>query len=170
MQGWRGAGIAALALALALTAAAGAQAGGRDAGRPPAAGSGPGTTPATEQDVTAAAERLVERLYREHLDAVGGEGVSPLHPGRAGDFFIAPIAEAIARDGLQADPLFDAQDTDITELAIALDAEQPMLRGMITVNADFRNFGEPRRAVLRLRLRDGEPRIIRIEHPDWHFE
>lgn len=121
-------------------------------------------------DVVVAAERLVERLYREHLRALSGSFTSPLHPSRAGDFFAAPLAASIASEGLQADPLFDAQDADISGLQIALDPEQPMLRGMITVNADFRNFGYQRRAVVRLRVERAAPRIIRIEHEGWSFE
>lgn len=124
----------------------------------------------TPENVTLAAERLVRRLYEEHLRALTGAFTSPLHPTRAGDFFSAPLASSIAGNGLQADPLFDAQDSEITDLRIALDREQPMFRGMITVNADFRNFGHPRRAMVRLRVEDGAPRIIRIEHEGWAFE
>lgn len=122
------------------------------------------------QDVTVAAERLVQQLYDDHLRAMRGGFTSPLDPARAADFFTAPLADSIARDGLQADPLFDAQDAEITDLQVALDAEQPMFRGMITVNADFRNFGHPRRAVVLLRVEEGEPRVIRIEHEGWSFE
>lgn len=122
------------------------------------------------QDPALAAEQLVERLYNDHLRALSGDFTSPLHPARADAFFAAPLADRIARNGLGADPLFDAQDTDITGLHIALDPDQPMLRGMITVNADFENFGAPRRAVVRLRFEEGAPRIIRIEHEGWTFE
>lgn len=121
-------------------------------------------------DPTQEAERLVRRLYRDHLQSMTGSMTSPLHPERAAAFFTAPLAERIANEGLQADPLFDAQDSDITNLSIALDEERPMFRGLITVNADFHNFGQPRRAVVRLRYEEGEPRIIRIEHEDWAFE
>ncbi|WP_274426383.1 SH3 domain-containing protein [Chelativorans sp. YIM 93263] len=128
-------------------------------------------TPAASEtgDVVEMAERLVRRLYNDHLQAKSGGFTSPLNPSRAGDFFTAPLAESIARGELQADPLFDAQDSDITDLHISLDEERPMFRGLITVNADFRNFGHPRRAVVRLRVEDGEPRIIRIEHEGWSF-
>lgn len=122
------------------------------------------------QDVVVAAERLVEKLYREHLRALSGSSTSPLHSSRADEFFTAPLAASMASEGVQADPLFDAQDTDITDLEIALDPEQPMLRGMITVNADYRNFGYQRRAVVRLRVEGGSPRVIRIEHEEWSFE
>jgi hypothetical protein len=130
-----------------------------------------GPEPVAEmQDPALAAEQLVERLYNDHLRALSGDFTSPLHPARADAFFTAPLADRIARGRLGADPLFDAQDTDITGLRIALDTEQPMLRGLITVNANFRNFGAERRAVVRLRFEDGAPRIIRIEHEGWTFE
>ncbi|MFC4352020.1 hypothetical protein ACFOW6_10745 [Fodinicurvata halophila] len=116
------------------------------------------------------AERLVQRLYRDHLQSMTGNMTSPLALERAGDFFTAPLAERMASEGLQADPLLDAQDSDITNLDIALDEERPMFRGLITVNADFRNFGQSRRAVVRLRYEKGEPRVIRIEHEAWTFE
>lgn len=118
----------------------------------------------------AQAERLVQRLYKDHQRALSGAFTSPLDPARADAFFSRELAASIARGGLQADPLFDGQDTEITDLRIALDPDQPMFRGMITVNADFRNFGHPRRAVVRLRAQDGVPRIIRIEHEGWSFQ
>ncbi|WP_026988577.1 hypothetical protein [Fodinicurvata fenggangensis] len=121
-------------------------------------------------DPTQEAERLVQRLYRDHLESLSGNMTSPLAPSRADQFFTAPLADRIANEGLQADPLFDAQDSDITDLSIALDEDRPMFRGLITVNADFRNFGEQRRAVVRLRYEDGAPRVIRIEHEKWAFE
>ncbi|UUP18195.1 hypothetical protein [Nitratireductor thuwali] len=122
------------------------------------------------QDIVQAAERLVKRLYSDHIQAMAGGTTSPLHPSRASDFFAKPLAAKIAQSGLQADPLFDSQDAEITDLRIALDGERPMFRGLITVNADFRNFGHPRRAVVRLRVFEGMPRIIRIEHEEWVFQ
>lgn len=121
-------------------------------------------------DPTQEAERLVRRIYRDHLQSLTGSMTSPLHPSRAAEFFTAPLADRIANEGLQADPLLDAQDSDITDLSIALDEERPMFRGLITVNADFRNFGQQRRAIVRLRYEDDAPRVIRIEHENWTFE
>lgn len=122
------------------------------------------------QDVVEAAELLVQQLYSDHLRAMSDGSTSPLDPARAGDFFTAPLAAKMAREGLQADPLFDAQDAEITDLHVARDAEQPMFRGLVTVNVDFRNFGHPRRAVVLLRSEDGAPQVIRIEHENWSFE
>lgn len=48
-----------------------------------------------------------------------------------------------------------------------------MLRGMITIHADFHNFGQPQQAIIVLRidpaLEPPAPRIIRIEHDGWTF-
>lgn len=129
-----------------------------------------GAPAAQGEDPAVAGERLVRRLYNDHLRALSASFTSPLHPSRMGEFFSKPLIESRAGKPLQADPLFDAQDIDIADLRVALDAERPMFRGLITVNVDFRNFGHPRRAVVRLRYEDGEPRIIRIEHEGWSFE
>ena len=53
------------------------------------------------------------------------------------------------------------------------DPDQPMLRGMVTINVDMVNFGRPQRAVFRLRADPGQPgaplRIFRVEHEGWEF-
>lgn len=121
--------------------------------------------------VVAEARELVQRLYREHLDAWRGQAVTrPLHPSRVRDFFSAPLAATISDTRLQADPLFGAQDFEITDLDVRPDDGRAMFRGLITVNVDYRNFGHPHRAVVRLRVQRGGPRIIRIEHDGWHVE
>ncbi|WP_156953221.1 SH3 domain-containing protein [Afifella pfennigii] len=126
--------------------------------------------PAATEDIADKAERLVRRLYDDHLRALSDSFTGPLHPARAGAFFAAPLVAAIARGELEAGPLFDAQDSDVTDLRVALDEAQPMYRGLITVNVDFRNFGQPRRAIVRLRAQNGEPRVIRVEHEAWSFQ
>jgi hypothetical protein len=131
----------------------------------PAAGQG------VDSPTIAAALELVERLYRDHARALrDGAVTSPLNPSRARDFLVAPLAAKLAQRSFGADPLFDAQDTDISDLRISPDPDQPVLRGMITVNVDFRNFGRWHRSVLRLRHQNGAPRVIRIEHPEWQIE
>ena len=48
-----------------------------------------------------------------------------------------------------------------------------MFRGMITINVDFTNFGQPRRAVFNLRAdtarADAPFRIFRIDLDGWSF-
>lgn len=117
------------------------------------------------------AQERVEALYQDYMRSLDDAAVtSPLHDDRAERFFTEELARSLANHDIGADPLFDAQDTNITDLQVALDPEQPMFRGMITVNADFRNFGRAQRAVVRLRVENGSPRIIRIEHDGWSFE
>ncbi len=113
----------------------------------------------------------VEALYRDHMRSLSDASVtSPVHDDRARQFFTGSLARELANRHPDADPLFDAQDTGISDLRVALDAEQPVFRGMITVNVDFRNFGRSQRAVVRLRVENGSARIIRIEHDGWTLE
>ena len=48
-----------------------------------------------------------------------------------------------------------------------------MLRGMITINVDFTNFGQQQRAVFYLRPDPTKPeaplRIFRVEHDGWWY-
>jgi len=112
-----------------------------------------------------------EALYRDHMRSLSDASVtSPVHDDRAAQFFTGSLARELGNRHPDADPLFDAQDTGISDLRVALDAEQPVFRGMITVNVDFRNFGRSQRAVARLRVENGSPRIIRIEHDGWTLE
>lgn len=74
---------------------------------------------------------------------------------------------------MQAHPLYGAQDFDGTVNAPKRDRDQPMLRGMITVNVDFTNFGQAQRAVYRLRADTSKPgaplRIFMVEHDGWSY-
>ena len=114
---------------------------------------------------------LVKRLYARHDQAMRGEALSPLGASRARDFFMADMADDLGQRHWQADPLYDAQDTDIGDLRIFSDPNQPMLRGMITVRAEFTNFGQPQLVVFNLRADpaqfDAPVRIMRIDHGDW---
>ncbi|WP_392352833.1 hypothetical protein V8F63_08310 [Brevundimonas sp. LF-1] len=53
------------------------------------------------------------------------------------------------------------------------DPDHPMLRGMITINVDFTNFGQPQRAVFHIRADADKPdaplRIFRVEHDGWSY-
>ena len=122
--------------------------------------------PGTEGDpVLHMARDRVEALFRDHMRSLQDPNVtSPLQDDRAERFFTASLARDLKIDHPGADPLFDAQDTEISDIRVALDPEYPMFRGMITVNVDFRNFGRPQQAIVRLRVENGSPRIIRIEH------
>ncbi|GGD27916.1 SH3 domain-containing protein [Sinisalibacter lacisalsi] len=114
---------------------------------------------------------LVRRLYAS-AQITQGVALSPLHPSAAREFFFADVVRELA-EGYGADPLFGAQDAQITGLDIRPAPGEAMFRGMITVHVDFRNFGQPQRAVVRLRvdpsLDPPAPRIMRIEHEAWAF-
>lgn len=120
-----------------------------------------------------AAEDLVRALYEMHTMALAGAGPSPLDPDHAGQFFFPDVVAYLRANPLQADPLFNAQDFEGSVEEPYRDPQQPMLRGMITVLVDFTNFGQPQRAVVRLRTDTTSPdlpiRILRIEHDGWSF-
>ncbi len=48
-----------------------------------------------------------------------------------------------------------------------------MLRGMITINVDFTNFGQPQRAIFYLRAETASTaaplRTFRVEHDGWSY-
>lgn len=114
------------------------------------------------------AQTLVHDLYAA-FKASGSQADNPFAPANATDYFFADLVPALAGHG--ADLLYDAQDFQGEVTRIAPDPEQPMLRGMITINADFTNFGAEKRAVFRLRADTSRPeaplRIFQIEHDGW---
>jgi len=118
-----------------------------------------------------AALDLVRQLYDARLNARSPEA-DPLSPPDARDYFFADVVTQLAA-GPQADPLFGAQDAEITQLRIRPAPEHAMFRGMITVHVDFQNFGQPQQAIVVLRvdpaLTPPAPRIMRIEHDGWAF-
>jgi hypothetical protein len=130
--------------------------------------SGPATDP-----LVAEAAALVRHVYDLSQSARSPSAIGPLHPSVAGDYFFADVVERLRRGNLGADPLFGAQDSEITELQVFPAPDRAMFRGMISVHASFRNFGHPQKAVFRLRvdtsLDDPALRIMRIEHEGWEF-
>lgn len=113
---------------------------------------------------------LVGDLYTA-FEAQRSAAENPFAPPMARHYFFADMIPALAGHG--GDVLYDAQDFQGQINRIAPDAEQPMFRGTITVNADFINFGQAGRAVFRLRADTAQPgaplRIFRIEHDGWSF-
>ncbi len=116
------------------------------------------------------AARLVRDLYAAEA-ASQSRADYPFLAGNAERYFFAGIVPALAGHG--GDLLYDAQDFQGRITRIAPDPDQPMFRGMITVNVDFTNFDRPDRAIFRLRADTGQPgspvRIFRIEHDEWSF-
>lgn len=119
------------------------------------------------------AERLVRDLFDAQARAERGQDPDPLHGRSAARYFTSDIVALLQSGGLGAHPLYGAQDFDGSITRIAPDPDQPMLRGMITINVDFTNFGEPQRAVFYLRAdtteHDAPLRVFRVEHDGWSY-
>ncbi|WP_313135897.1 SH3 domain-containing protein [Paracoccus jeotgali] len=132
--------------------------------RPAGASADPASDPMIAQ-----ARDLVREVYDKELHSPD----SPLDPAYAGHYFTSDIVRLIDSNGVEAHPLFNAQDFDVTVSEPQPDPDTPMLRGTIFINVDFTNFGRPQRAVFSLRAdpeRPGAPlRIFNIDHGDWSF-
>ncbi len=113
---------------------------------------------------------LVRDLYAA-FEAQRSAAENPFASPLARQYFFADLVPALAGHG--GDVLYDAQDFQGRITRITPDPDQPMLRGMITVNVDFTNFGLDKRAVFLLRADTAQPgapsRIFRIEHDGWSF-
>lgn len=154
----------------------GGAAAGRDA-RPPVATSRakpvPEPRPAPSGDAMIdEAQGMVRDLYDAQARAERG-GADPLRGNAAGKYFTSDIVALLRSGGVGAHPLYGAQDFDGRVTRIASDPDNPMLRGMITINVDFTNFGERQRAVFYLRADTTKPeaplRIFRVEHDGWSY-
>lgn len=116
------------------------------------------------------AQALVRELYI--VFEMGGEpGDNPFFPPTAARYFFADMVPDLSGHG--SDVLYDAQDFQGQVTRIAPDDEQPMFRGVITINVDSTNFGRQSRAAFSLRADTSQPgapfRIFRVEHGDWSF-
>lgn len=118
--------------------------------------------------MVADAVALVQRLYDMQQNAGRGGAPGPLELSQARQFFFADFVEHLRRGEIGANPLVDAQDSDITDLRVFPAPERAMFRGRVIVFATFRNFGQPHRAIFHLRVDPALPnpalRIMRIEH------
>lgn len=121
----------------------------------------------------ARAHSIVRDLYDTYARAERGQGPDPLWGPSAAGFFTSDIVAMLQSGGFGAHPLYGGQDFDGRVLRIAPDRDQPMLRGMITINVDFTNFGQQQRAVFYLRAdttEQGAPlRIFHVEHDGWSY-
>lgn len=117
------------------------------------------------------ATTLVRRLYAAQARADRDQTDSPAFSQAASDYFSSEMVEYLKSGQVGAHPIYGAQDFDGEVLRIEPDQDNPMLRGMITVNVDYRNFGQALRAVYSLRSdttrHDAAVRIFRIEHDGW---
>lgn len=118
------------------------------------------------------AQDLVRALY-EADDLVRMGGPDPFDRAHIGYYFSNDFITALQSGHPGASILHGAQDFEGSISEPEADPDQPMLRGMITINVDMVNFGRPQRAVFRLRADPGQPgapiRIFRVEHEGWSF-
>lgn len=124
-------------------------------------------------DLIAAARDLVRELYERQFQSDNNGQPSGLDPDLADNYFTSDIVAWLTSGQVAAHPLYGAQDFDGTVEEPMPDPDQPMLRGMITINVDFTNFGQNQRAIFYLRAdttRNNSPlRIFRVEHDGWSY-
>jgi hypothetical protein len=121
---------------------------------------------ATAQDRSA--QELVRQIYQ--LD----KAKEPLlqNPKLIEHYFDLRLAALLKKDLsehkadgiglLDFDPLYDAQDTEITRLGIG----NPVISGdQATVLVRFKNFGEPKRVTFRLNRSEGQWKVENIIYP-----
>lgn len=137
----------------------------------PQATATPQTTPtASAQPSPAAAAALVTELYAQH-----DKGLSPFFQtedrARVDKFFEKRTADLIWKDAVEvngevgalgADPLYDAQDTDIKNLAIG---QARLQNGRAEVPVTFENFGKKQNLTFTLVAADGAWKISDIRYP-----
>jgi hypothetical protein len=124
-------------------------------------------------DPVAQAQDLVREIYERQFQSENSDLPSAFEPSVAHNYFTDDIVKWLASGNMGAHPLYGAQDFDGSIEEPVPDPDQPMLRGMITINVDFTNFGRKQRAVFYLRVdptKQGAPlRIFRVEHDGWSY-
>ena len=113
---------------------------------------------------------LVAALYEYDNPALGQSHLDPAAPDV---FFSTDFRDALRSRPPGADLLIGAQDFQGSVSEPMPDRDQPMFRGMITINVEVENFGRSHTAVFRLRGDTTRPdaplRIFRIEHDGWSY-
>lgn len=130
-------------------------------------------TSSADIDPIAQAQDLVREIYERQFQSENSQLPSAFDPAVARNYFTDEIVALLASGKIGAHPLYGAQDFDGTIEDPMPDPHQPMLRGMITINVDFTNFGKKQRAVFYLRADTTKPgaplRIFRVEHEGWSY-
>ncbi|WIY52234.1 hypothetical protein O9Z70_12270 [Devosia sp. YIM 151766] len=128
---------------------------------------------AADIDPVAQAQDLVREIYERQFQSESGGLPSAFEPSVARNYFTDDIVAWLASGNVGAHPLYGAQDFDGVIGEPMPDPDQPMFRGMITINVDFTNFGQRQRAVYFLRAdttKQNSPlRIFRVEHEGWSY-
>ncbi|MHA7775763.1 vWA domain-containing protein [Roseibium sp. M-1] len=124
-----------------------------------------------QQADTGAAENLVRLFFAEHSRRFN-DGSTPLlnDVPAAKEFLVDGLVQDELQGLLQFDPVYDAQDANISNLSIKPDPEVPILRGAAQIRVSFRNFGTPINHVYTLvTVEDGSWQISDIysETNDW---
>jgi hypothetical protein len=126
-----------------------------------------------DADPVAQAQDLVREVYEREFMAEQGGMASAFDPSVANNYFTEDVVAWLRSGNIGAHPLYGAQDFDGAIEEPMPDPDQSMFRGMITINVDFTNFGQPQRAVFYLRAdttKAGAPlRIFRVEHDGWSY-
>jgi hypothetical protein len=108
---------------------------------------------AARSQTAASPKAFLEQIYRPYLR----QGYEGTRLDRPGDYFTPPLAQAIAHDHrtaeknneapqLDGDPFIDAQDFELTDLAITVDVQGDKASAIVT----FKNSGRPVRLLLAL--------------------
>ncbi len=124
-------------------------------------------------DPVSQAQDLVRELYERHFQSENGDLPSAFDPSVAHNYFTDDIVNWLSSGDAGAHPLYGAQDFDGTFGEPTPDPHQPMLRGMITINVGFTNFGKKQHTAFYIRpdtTKSGAPlRIFRVEHDGWSY-
>lgn len=116
---------------------------------------------------------LVRELYERQFQSENSNLPSAFDLSVANHYFTGDIVAWLASGQVDAHPLYGAQDFDGAIGEPTPDPDNPMLRGMITINVDFTNFGQAQRAVFYIRPDTTRPqaplRIFRVEHDGWSY-
>lgn len=124
----------------------------------------------SDTDLIEHARGLVAMLYQYDDPA---RGISHRDPAAPDVFFSTDFRDALRSRPPGADLLIGAQDFQGSISEPVPDPDQPMFRGMITINVEVENFGQTHTAVFRLRGDTTRPdaplRIFRIEHDGWSY-
>ncbi len=129
--------------------------------------------PDPDIDPVGQAQDLVREIYERQFQSENSNLPSAFDPAVSRNYFTDDIVAWLASGSVGAHPLYGAQDFDVIIEDPMPDPRQPMLRGMITINVDFTNFGKDQRAVFYLRADTTKPgaplRIFRVEHNGWSY-
>lgn len=124
-------------------------------------------------DPISQAQDLVRELYERQSQSENSHLPSALDPSVARNYFTDDIVNWLSSGNVDAHPLYGAQDFDGAIGEPTPDPRQPILRGMITINVDFTNFGKKQRVVFYIRpdttKSEAPLRIFRVDHDRWSY-